>query len=360
MMESGFLFIGYWLASDGRFFPIFDRWFKRTLAFAAFYILLYPLQDNLSRFSPAVSSMTNPTTFVPIFFNDAHPLTTAVTAACQAIVGDYGPRLYRVLMTGALVMTLIVFVQARLVYLDLVLLLSIVLLFKPRRLGNLGTIALVSVAFIGLFLASGIELPGRLGTTFSLDFLVNHFQTIWGGGAHEASTANAAEGVDLRLNWWKGIHNNLQRDTQTWMFGLGYGMPQTSFQSTDGSIVREPHNSLVAIYGRLGVFGLVNFLLVQIITLTTTVRLIVLAERKGCHEVQICAITILCFLGTGLLFALTEGAFEVSYIAVPYFFFSGVVFALYRTLSAATAAAWIERLGRTGLAFGTGIAPFES
>lgn len=357
MIDSAFLFVGYWLANDVRFFPIFDSWFKRTLAFAGFYTLLYPLRDNLSRFSPVVYSAAGFPT--PIFFSYAAPTSVSVVAACQTIVGDYGPQIYRILMTGALMMVLIVFVQARLVYLDLAFLLLIVVIFKPRGLRGLGIMVLVSVALVGLFLASGIELPGRLGTTFTLDFLVNHFQAIWGGGAQGASTAEAAEGVDLRLNWWIEIHNNLQRDLQTWIFGLGYGMPLTSFRATGDVVVREPHSSFFSIYGRLGVFGVVNFLLVQIITLATTVRLIVTARRTGHLEVQTCAITILCFFGVHLIFSATEPGFEDSYVAVPYFFLSGVVFALHGTLTAAARATPIERSAERGSPPGAGLAAFE-
>jgi hypothetical protein len=357
VMESAFLFVGYWLASDARFFPIFDPWFKRALTFAAFYILLYPLQNSLARFSPVVYSMAGSP--FPIFFYYSNASSIGVSAACQTIVGNYGSRIYRVLMTGALMMALIVFVQVRLFYLQLALLLLIVVVFKARRLRSLGAMVLVSVALIGLFLASGIELPGRLGTTFTLDFLVNHFESIWGGGATEASTAAAAEGVDLRFGWWVEIHNNLQRDLQTWIFGLGYGMPLTSFRATDNVVVREPHNSFFSIYGRLGVFGVVNFMLVQIITLATATRLCVLAGRMGRIELQACAITILCFLGVNFLYAMSEAGFEDSYVAVPYYFLSGVLFALHRTLSAARTAAPIDPLAEEGTVQGTRHTVFE-
>ena len=357
VMDSAFLFVGYWLASDARFFPIFDRWFKRALTFAAFYILLFPVQSTLVRFSPVVYSMAGAP--FPIFFSYSNASSVGVAAACQTIVGDYGPRIYRVLMTGALMMALTVFVQVRLFYLQLALLLLVVVVFKPRRLRSLGTMVVVSVVLIGLFLASGIELPGRLGTTFTLDFLVNHVQAIWGGGAPDAGTAAAAEGVDLRFGWWVEIHNKLQRDLQTWIFGLGYGMPLTSFRATDDVIVREPHNSFFSIYGRLGVFGAVNFLLVQIITLATASRLCVLAGRMGRVELQACAITILCFLGVNLLYAMSEAGFEDSYVAVPYYFLFGVVLALHRTLSATRTAAPIDPLAQGGPVQGTRLALFE-
>jgi hypothetical protein len=190
----------------------------------------------------------------------------------------------------------------------------------------------VTATLVGLFLASGIELPGRLGTTFTLDFLVNHFAAIWGGGTKEASTAAAAEGVDLRFGWWVDIHNDLQRDLSTWFFGLGYGMPLTSFHGPNNEVVREPHNSFISIYGRLGVFGAINFVLLQISIMVTAMRLIAVTKRTGSTETHALAITILYFLSAHLLYSATEGGFEKSFIAVPWYFLAGVVMALHKTL----------------------------
>jgi O-Antigen ligase len=330
LIETGFLFVGYWLASDARFVAIFSLWFRRVLTFAAFYILLYPLQDSLVRYSPVIPSMSGYD--APLFFSYGDPSSIAVTAACQMIVSNYGRQLYRVLFTGALVMVLIVFVQARLAYFQLAFLLLIVLFFRPQRLSSLGTMVFATAVLMGLFLASGIELPGRLGTTFTLDFLVNHFAAIWGGGGHDASTSAAAEGVDLRLGWWTKIHNDLQRDLPTWMFGLGYGIPLTSFHGPTDDIVREPHNSLFSIYGRLGVLGLINFIIVQVILIVTAVRFILLAKRSGSTELHGLAITVLCFLGVHLIYSAGEGGFELSFIAAPYYFIAGAVLALTKSL----------------------------
>jgi hypothetical protein len=332
LIESGFLFVGFWFASSPKFLPIFTRWFSRVLTFAAFYIFLYPFQDSLVRFSPVIPSVSGYP--APLFFSYTDPSSIALTSACQMMVSNYGPQMYRIITAAAIVMVLVVFVQARLVYLQLGLLLLVVVLFRPQRLSSLGIMALATVAVVGLFLASGIELPGRLGTTFTLDFFVHHFAAIWGGGAHDASTSAAAEGVDLRLGWWINIHNSLQRDLSTWIFGLGYGNPLTSFRGPSDDIVREPHNSFFSIYGRLGLLGIINFVILQLIIVVTTIRLTVVTTRIGSAETHGLAITILCFLGFHLLYSSAEGGFEVSFVAVPYYFLAGVAIAMHKTLTA--------------------------
>jgi hypothetical protein len=332
LIETGFLFVGFWLASDPRFLQVFRPWFRRVMTFAGFYVLLYPFQDSLVGFSPVIPSMSG--YGAPLFFSYTDPASVGLTAACQMLVSNYGSQLYRMLITSAIVMVLVVFYQARLVYVQLGLLLLIVSLSKPQRLSSLGKVVFVTAMLIALFLASGIELPGRLGTTFTLDFLVNHFAAIWGGGADDARTRGAAEGVDLRLNWWININNDLQRDLRTWTFGLGYGNPLTSFRGESDDIVREPHNSFVSIYGRLGLFGIINFILMQVIVVVTAIRLIRLTKRAASAETHGLAITMFCFLAVHLLYSSAEGGFEVSFVAVPYYFLAGVIAAMHKTLAA--------------------------
>ena len=332
LIEAAYLFVGFWLASDPRFLPIFSLWLRRVLVVAAFYMLLYPVQDYIVGISPVVTGVSGYS--VPLLFSYSDASTIAVTAACQMMVSNYGAPMFRMLLTAATVMVLVVFVQARLAYIQLGFLFLLVMIFKPQRLGGLGSTMLATAALVGLFLVSGIELPGRLGTTFTLDFLVNHLAAIWGSGGHDATTDAAAQGVGLRVGWWANIDNWLRQDVSSWLFGLGYGNPLTTFRGPADDIVREPHNSFVSVYGRLGVFGLVNFIPLQIAIVATTVRLIVLSKRSGAIELHGLAITILCFLGAHLIFSLGEGGFEMSFAAVTYYFFAGVVLAQFKALSA--------------------------
>ena len=323
VMESGFIFIGYCFALDRRFMPIFIVWLRRVLNFAAVYILLYPIQDSLVRFSPKIPSMSGYD--APLFFSYGNPASVAVTAACRLLLSQGSQLGFKVLLAGMLMMCLIVFVQVRIAYLQIALLIGLTLAFRPQQLKSLGSMGLAVVVLTALFLASGIELPGRLGQTFTLDFLINHFQAIWGGGGE--STSAAAEGVNLRLNWWIKIDQDLHHDFVTWLFGLGYGIPLTSFHGPTDDIVREPHNSFVSVYGRLGVVGAAAFLAVQINTIAAAIRLILRTARSDV-ELHVCATTLLCFIGVTLIYSFAEGGLEVSFIAVPFYFFTGILVCL--------------------------------
>lgn len=71
----------------------------------------------------------------------------------------------------------------------------------------------------------GVQFQGRLGTSFSPEFLWHHFLAIFGisSGQYEIVSA-AAAGVDQRLAWWENIFARLFSDPFSALFGLGYGV----------------------------------------------------------------------------------------------------------------------------------------
>ena len=324
MIESGFFVIGFCLATDPRFRAPFLTWLRWVCRCAAVYTLLYPFQPRLAALSPSVSGMSGYR--APLLFNFVDVSSVALTAVAYVLLDRRWPPVARAALCGAVVMTLIVFVQARITYLQLAVLAVLFALFARRELAQMALMGLLALGFMALFLASGIELPGRLGRTFSFEFLASHVQAIWGGGG--AATRDAARGVDLRLAWWLGIHEALAESPRSWFLGLGYGQPLTPFRGLSDDVVREPHNSYVSIYGRLGVAGITLFLVFLATIATAAARLILRARRRGDRDLYGAAMTIACFLGVHVIYAAGEGGFEVSFIAVPFYFLAGAAVAM--------------------------------
>lgn len=345
VIETGFFVIGYCLAADPRFRAPFLRWMRFVFTFAAFYLLLYPVQERLWPFSPLIGSMSGYT--IPLFFNFGDAASLSVTTICFLALTRHLPAALRLGLAGLLAMSLVVFVQARIAYLQLAFVLLLFAAFAPRELRGLGALALVATTLTALFLLSGVELPGRLGRTFTLDFLLSHIQAIWGGGG--ASTREAAGGVDLRLGWWREIQARLARDAHTWFLGLGYGAPLTGFRGPSDDLVREPHNSYVSVYGRLGFLGLVLFLGFLASVLHAAIRLAGQTRRTGDRDLHVAAVTMLCLFGTHLIYALGEGGFEMSFIAVPFYLFAGIATALARRPQPSREISAIAAAGLRGL-----------
>ena len=188
------------------------------------------------------------------------------------------------------------------------------------------------VLLIASVLALDLNLPGRLGEQFSLEFLINHIQAIWGGG--DARVRNAAEGVDLRLHWWTSTFNMVNAHWWTSLFGLGFGQPLTDFHATNGAVVREVHNSFVSVYGRMGPVGLLCFFVFHYSFFTSAVRLIRKFKAQNQWRLVVLVGGMLGMMSMQILFSIVEGGFEVTYVAVPYYFLGGVLMALHQRVAA--------------------------
>ena len=322
ILESGFFVVGFALARDPRFPGALARWLGAVCLAAALYALLYPFQGWLTRFSPRIGSMSGYE--APLLFSFVNTSSVALTAVCHTLLRRNWPLALRAGLAGLVLTWLIVFVQARITYPQLLFVALLFAVFAPRQLGEFALVAGVAAIFMALFLASGIRLPGRLGMTFSLDFLASHVRAIWGGG----EMRDVAGGVGLRLGWWAEIQERLARSPRDWFLGLGYGMPLTGFRGLHDDVVREPHNSYVSIYGRLGFVGLALFLAFLASAAASAARLILRARALGDAELHASAMTIACFLGVHAIYALGEGGMEVSFIAVPFYFLAGAAAAL--------------------------------
>ncbi|MET4290131.1 O-antigen ligase [Bradyrhizobium sp. LB8.2] len=326
-IETSYIWIGFCAASTPKFATIFERFFSRALSAATCMSLAYPFRNQLADITPQISSVSGYT--VSLFFSYLNASSAAMTGVFRILISERS-RPLSTLVAGAVLFVLIALVQARVVYIQIAIVVLLLSLFKPQRLSKLAVMALFGVASAAAVLTLGIDVPGRLGQSFSWDFLINHVAAIWGGG--DDSVKAAADGVDLRLYWFERVLEMVNRDPITSLFGLGYGEALTPFEGPDGDIVREPHNSFLSVYGRLGLVGFVLFLSIQIRIYWTCAALVLRATRANNARYRILGQTILCFLLMNLVFSLVEGGFEVSYVAVPYYFMAGVVFSFHQQL----------------------------
>jgi O-antigen ligase len=156
--------------------------------------------------------------------------------------------------------------------------------------------------------------------------MADHVASIVGIGSNDAE--GAARGSEQRVGWWKDIAHRWIATPTTFMFGLGYGFPLIDLKTTDGVPVREPHNSIVSIAGRLGFIGLVSWLWMQALLLLHWRRALRYCSWLGLHrEVKFLKITMI-FTIIVIVGGMTEPSFELSFLTIPYYFLWGLVLAL--------------------------------
>jgi hypothetical protein len=321
-IESLYLIVGFWFASSEISLQYFFRWLRRLLVVAIFYGLLYPVSGVLQEFSPKISGLGSGAT--PILFSMLNAPVMLVWGACWLLIDrrGSGSGMGRDLLAGFLIAFAVAFGQSRTSYLEVIMLGGLLLLTKRKAATKLGVTLLLGGLIIGAVSISGLSIKGRLGQKVSLDFIGQHLESISGTGSEDVQSA--AEGVPLRIGWWRHIFTELESSPRNMIFGLGYGMPLTNFESKN-SITREPHNSYISVIGRLGVAGMAMWTLMQFALYASWRRSFRLCGRMQWTSDQTNLLLLLIFCAMTLVVGVGETAMEVPYYAIPYYFFFGVM-----------------------------------
>lgn len=334
LVESLFLWIGFVVAAVPGAIPKLIVWFRRVLVLAALIVLTYPFRDFLASFSPVImSTHMQP---APLFFTySLTPILSLVTAFWLFASDIRIAGLRSSWLAGALLVFVAALVQQRTIYLQILFLFALLAATRPANALRLVGPVFVAIAVFVALLALGVPVPGRVSSDVSLNFYLQHFLAIGGtdGGAAWESDAvrGAASGVNQRFLWWQVIWENVVSTWTRALFGLGYGISMVGLANDPGidAVVREPHNSLVSAFGRTGFVGLTAYVWLHVALAITAVRAYASYKAKGFAETA----QWICLLGAMFalfwIAAIGEDAFEKPFIAIPYYFFFGVVLNLW-------------------------------
>ncbi len=323
LIDSFFLWIGYVVAASPGFLDRFSVWLRTTLNVGMAYGLLYPFRETLAQWSPTIPA---PGGYVaPLLFNYASGTLVLLTGTTRILLERV--RLLGIpssFIAGFVIVFSVAIYQQRIGYLQIIALGALMLALDPRSVQRMAigfTIALVALL---LLLQTGVTIPGRLGQTFSLEFLLEHFQAIWGtdGGA---AVSGSASGTGQRLQWWSKIWADVTSGPTSLLFGLGYGIPLTDFRYVDDTLVREPHNSTVSMFARLGLVGILSYAAVHVALFRTWIEALIELTRRGDTLWRTNLIVIGAFIMFVWILTTGEDGLEKPFNAVPFYFFWGVI-----------------------------------
>jgi hypothetical protein len=324
VIESLYLWVGFIIASHPVFHERFGRWLRILMMILIAYNMLYPLKDLLVKLSPTITAPAGYSTY--IFFKYNSGSLGLLTAAVWVLVDRV--KFLRIppwALAGCFIVFSIAFFQMRTTYLQILALLIVFAFLQPRTVVQMSGGMLIGLLALMILLASGLEITGRLGAKFTMEFFWDHIAAIWGAKGESAEVAGAAGGVDQRVKWWTDIWRDVTASVETLFLGLGYGMPLTSFKYYDGQIVREPHNSVISVFARLGLVGITAFLWMQISLFLIWYRTYRRMRETGASEWANSLLILGTFFVMVWIGSLGEDAFEKPFNTVPYYFFWGVI-----------------------------------
>jgi O-antigen ligase len=323
-MESLFLVAGFALAGSEALVTSLMRWLRVIVIIACVYGLLFVYADPITAWSPTMPGASDQP--IPILGSFATTATMLLLGAFMCIIQPgHHPRtrMKYGLIAGFLVAFTLLVIQARTTYLQLLALAGLLFVLRPKAIGRFGFALPVLASLLLVIAAFDVEVSGRLTSKISVSFFLEHIESIFGTANGHGGLAEAAEGVSLRWRWWYRLYDQLTVDTATLLTGLGYGIPLTDFRDTLGVVTREPHNSVLSVFGRLGLIGLCAWVWLQVELFLCGFRAYLDCRRCNWKQGADLVVVILAFSVLTLASCFGEDTMEKPYNAIPYYAFWG-------------------------------------
>jgi O-antigen ligase len=296
------------------------KWLTVVLLLNLVYSLTLPLGEKISGWSPKSG------VFVPVPLvgnyrgNAAFLLLGALFYMFLARYVVRWPRWTLLFLAMAQLFGLAIH-QARALYIALaVILIILVLLGEAGKSAKL--LLILSPAFAGVLLLTtlGIEIEGRIGP-IRADFFREHVRSLSGAEGTPGS------GLEDRFEWYAEVFQRIRAHP---VVGEGFGTVLIEYMDDrTGELVRQPHNSSVSVLARLGLIGLVPWIVFHLYVLKRFVY--AFRQRRYCDK-QLAELIVWLFLVyvVFMIDASVEPTFEFPSAAIPFYFFVGLALGLIR------------------------------
>jgi hypothetical protein len=183
-----------------------------------------------------------------------------------------------------------------------------------------------------------VFLRGAAGQPMTFSFILDHLKTLTafskGSKAKYSHMSHmlgsAAGGINQRLTWWSTSARKIFSQWQYALFGLGYGVPLTSFHIANGIVVREVHNTFLSVLLRTGLIGFTLWISIHFILskyIWKSCKSGAFAWENNNRKI---VLWMMSFCLLVLIWGIGEDSLTKPYNAVPYYFFWGVALAIAR------------------------------
>jgi O-antigen ligase len=205
--------------------------------------------------------------------------------------------------------------------------LFILAIFRKRHLKTPFVLAAAVLGIIGTISLVGLQVRGFKGEPITLEFMYAMARASFGlaRGGDSWLVWSAAGGVTHRVDWWTGIVDQLTAGPVNFLFGLGYGHPLTDHLWYGVAPLREPHNSYLSIFARIGLVGFVLWCWVHVCLLRAWHTAYTWARKNGSNNLQTYLIVIMVYFAGIWVTAIGEDPLEKPFNITPHYFFWGVV-----------------------------------
>ena len=323
VLESIFFFVGFALFTRRWVVEAIVRYLPVFCWLVLAYAMTHPFSETLTELSPKLMNFQNKP--VPLFFKYINTGALLICSAAYLWIRGMQRMTVNQFVPGLFVTTALIFFPSRTIILQCVAVVGFFVLTMPasQRPRRFSLIMMVLVAILGLVAvtSSDIQVAGRLGVLELSDYTRLIQEMDWRGGSGSAATITS--GTADRMMWWTDIVHRVTASWMTFLFGLGFGEPLINFYVHGDVVVREPHNTLVSVFGRLGIIGLVIYLYMTV----SIIGLCIKQVHRRLLDSQLGPLV--AFISVFILATLVSGIGEPPFInpfnTVTYFFGVGIL-----------------------------------
>ena len=322
VFEAFFLLLGMLWASHKQNIELLTRWLLFLFIASVIYSYSFPWADRLLDWSPT-SGPFHPVPLVGNYQDIAVYLLSGSLFLIWIAPSQVNWPMWVLRALAIAELAALGILQSRTMYVGVALVFLILLVSRQtKRMSQLASLLAWSLAMlllsIVLLSAVGWKVQGRLGP-MDLSSLTEEVESIWPSSAASAELGHESD----RRAWYGEVWNHVHSSPSCVLFGVGFGAPLVDFISDTGQPIRQPHNSSLNVFGRLGLLGLSIWLL---FLFTSMKRLWIAAHQETRITGVSCPLPLwfFAFAVLGLLDSLVQPYFEFSHSAVPFFFLMGV------------------------------------
>jgi hypothetical protein len=325
-IEAVFVLAGFlWLQELGSI-RILNQWLLLLLIANTVYSYTFPYGEQLQEMAPT-SGVFQPIALLGQYqHNSEYLVAGAIFSLWLAPSVVNCPRWLLMAWAGTQLAALVL-LQTRSCYVSIVVIGLLLLLLRDfgraQQLAKLVVVGLAGmVLFVALVSILGLNLRARV-VDINAESLEEHALSIFAVGDH-----NNRMGQDEdRIDWLEQVWEGTTATPTTFLIGQGFGEPLLKNAENEGMAVREPHNSTVGVFGRLGLIGVSIWLLFLAIMLVRFARALREPSTLDAEKKSL-ILWLFMFYVVQLILSTVQPSLEFSHCALPFYFLLGLGLAI--------------------------------
>ena len=281
-LDIFFIIITINLYKHKEHFILLKKFLNLTFYLTLIFCVCWFFKDQLLSFSPILTSPTGMQTSLIFNFSTIAFLSTWFSFYLLSVKND---RTYNYFIFIFLLSFSLLIFQRRFLYIGLINLFFFSLFINKKKTIRVFKYFLILAIILPIANFFDLSITGKIGEADNIIFFVNHLlSTIPGYNFENEDFLTSQETANQRIEWWTFVFEKQFSQLKSIFFGLGFGKPLIDFVGYQNIPIREPHNSYITIFARIGFFGFIIYSILMLKIFKLIYNLFLFLKNKNMSE----------------------------------------------------------------------------